>query len=91
MFIINAPMLFNTVWKVMKGFFDENTQKKIQILGSNYRNKLLEKIDDDKLPDFLGGKAECHLERNIGPWNPEGKELYGVKNKMEIDIEENSD
>jgi hypothetical protein len=31
------------------------------------------------------------LERNIGPWNPEGKELYGVKNKMEIDIEENSD
>jgi hypothetical protein len=60
-------------------------------LGSNYRNKLLEKIDDDKLPDFLGGKAECHLERNIGPWNPEGKELYGVKNKMEIDIEENSD
>lgn len=29
LYIINAPIFFSGVWKVIKTFFDQNTQKKI--------------------------------------------------------------
>jgi hypothetical protein len=31
-------------------------------------------IDIENLPDFLGGKSKTPLDKNIGPWNPDGKE-----------------
>lgn len=31
--IINAPMMFNLIWLLVKGFFDEKTVKKINIMG----------------------------------------------------------
>jgi hypothetical protein len=34
--VVNAPMLFNGVWKVIKGFLDDKTVKKIKIHGSDY-------------------------------------------------------
>jgi hypothetical protein len=40
MFIINAPMLFSTVWSGIKMLFDQRTQKKIVILGSGYQKEL---------------------------------------------------
>jgi hypothetical protein len=43
-------------------------------LGSNYKKELLELVDEENLPDFLGGKSTIPLSKNIGPWNPEGKE-----------------
>jgi hypothetical protein len=36
MYVVNAPMLFTGVWAMVKGFIDENTRKKINILGGNY-------------------------------------------------------
>lgn len=33
MYVINAPMLFTSVWSVVKLFLDEVTVQKIQILG----------------------------------------------------------
>jgi len=33
MFLINAPVLFTTIWSVIKVFLDENTVHKIVILG----------------------------------------------------------
>jgi hypothetical protein len=68
MFIINAPMLFTTVWTVVKRMLDEVTVKKIQILGSNYKSALLEVIDADNLPEFLGGNCKIPLG-DVGPWN----------------------
>lgn len=55
MFIINAPMLFTAIWTVVKQMLDEVTVKKIEILGSNYKNQLLKSIDEGNIPDFLGG------------------------------------
>ena len=40
MFIINAPMLFSGIWSGIKHFLDPNTQKKIKILGSNFKKEL---------------------------------------------------
>jgi hypothetical protein len=38
LYIINAPMLFNMLWAVVKGFLDEKTVKKISILGRTVAN-----------------------------------------------------
>ena len=69
MFIVNAPMLFSGIWSGIKIFLDPNTQKKIKILSTNYKKELIEYIDEDKLPNFLGGNAECDLSQNLGVWN----------------------
>ena len=55
LFIVNAPMLFTGVWAVVKGFIDEKTRKKITILGGKFQKDLLELVDENNLPDFLGG------------------------------------
>ena len=51
---------------------------------------MLKDIDLDKLQTFLGGEAECDLNRNYGPWNENGIELYGnfvdIKEKNKIFI-----
>ena len=55
-FIINAPFLFTALWKIAKLWIDKKTQAKVSILGGSYKNELLESIDKDMLPDYLGGK-----------------------------------
>lgn len=56
MFIINSPIVFKTVWAVIKGWIDEKTRAKIEILGSSYMKKLTALVDVSQIPDFLGEK-----------------------------------
>lgn len=51
------------------------------ILGSIYLETLLEYIDVDMIPKFFGGNLECKLELNSGPWNPDNKLFFGLKNQ----------
>ncbi|KAI9089463.1 CRAL-TRIO domain-containing protein [Phlyctochytrium arcticum] len=79
MYIINAPMLFTGVWSIVKGFLDEVTVSKINILGSSYKSKLLETIDEANLPKMFGGSCNCpggcdHAD--VGPWNDGTVEGY---------------
>ncbi|TPX57783.1 hypothetical protein PhCBS80983_g03595 [Powellomyces hirtus] len=79
MYIINAPMLFTGVWSIVKGFLDEVTVSKINILGSNYKSKLLETIDESSLPKIYGGTCECPggcAHADVGPWNDKSVEGY---------------
>ncbi|KRW99487.1 CRAL-TRIO domain [Pseudocohnilembus persalinus] len=77
MFIVNAPMLFTGIWQIIKPWLDEKTRNKITIMGGKYKEKLLELIDAENLPDFLGGTSKCegtkNLENNIGCWNPDAQ------------------
>jgi len=54
-FVVNAPWYLSTVWKIIQGWLEERTKRKIQFLGSDYQSILLQVIDQDVLPDFLGG------------------------------------
>jgi hypothetical protein len=75
-YIINAPWAFSAVWTVIKPWLDEVTVKKIDILGSGYKDKLLEQIPKESLPKEFGGVCACPGGCSLsdaGPWNPEGK------------------
>jgi len=73
LYIVNTPTVFYGLWKIIQMWVDDKTKKKVHILGSNFKDKLLNRIDEENLPDFLGGKAtieeygEC-LTKEQGPW-----------------------
>nr|KAJ3419356.1 cytosolic factor, phosphatidylinositol/phosphatidylcholine transfer protein [Polyrhizophydium stewartii] len=92
MFIINAPMLFTAVWNMVKPLLDEVTVKKINILGTSYKDALLETIDDENLPDYMGGACRCPggcAHADIGPWNDGTVEGYPKPEfeKTDMDLE----
>jgi len=73
-YIINAPWAFSAVWSIIKPWLDEVTVSKIDILGSSYKEKLLEQIPEENLPKEFGGKCECVGGCDLsdaGPWNPD--------------------
>jgi hypothetical protein len=81
MFIINAPTLFTTIWSVVRSFLDENTVKKISVLGSSYKSYILEEIDPSNLPVEYGGTCSCPggcHNADIGPWNDGSVQGYPV-------------
>ena len=67
-FIVNAPTLFRGIWKVAKGFLDEKTRNKIKVLGGSYLPTLLEFVEEENLPQFLGGKCTIQFPSDVGPW-----------------------
>ena len=48
---------------------DERTSAKITVLGSDYQTHLLELVDEENLPTFMGGSSKCSENSDIGPWN----------------------
>ncbi|XP_024522005.1 phosphatidylinositol/phosphatidylcholine transfer protein SFH1-like isoform X2 [Selaginella moellendorffii] len=73
MVIVNAPVYFKALWSIVKPWLDNQTQKKIEVHGTNYVPRLLELVDAESLPSFLGGSCECVSSRgcessNAGPW-----------------------
>jgi hypothetical protein len=62
LFIVNAPAIFSVAWKTIKPFLDPNTRQKITILRGDYQKVLLEHVDAESLPAFLGGKCNCTKE-----------------------------
>ncbi|KAL9414840.1 hypothetical protein AB3S75_043156 [Citrus x aurantiifolia] len=74
MFIVNAGSGFRLLWNTVKSFLDPKTTAKIHVLGNKYQSKLLEIIDANELPEFLGGTCTCAdkggcMRSDKGPWN----------------------
>ncbi|KAJ4728901.1 random slug protein 5-like [Melia azedarach] len=57
MFIVHAPYIFNTVWKIVYPFIDNNTKKKIVFVeDKKLKSTLLEEIDESQIPEIYGGQ-----------------------------------
>ncbi|KAL6188304.1 hypothetical protein ACLB2K_039697 [Fragaria x ananassa] len=57
LFIVHAPYLFMTAWKMVYPFIDDKTKKKIIFVENKKLNStLLGDIDESQLPDAYGGK-----------------------------------
>lgn len=60
LYIVNIPWLFNAGWKIIKPWLEPHTIEKITILQNHeFKQKLLEQIEADQLPEFLGGTCTC--------------------------------
>lgn len=84
--ILRAPRVFPVLWTLVSPLIDENTRKKFLVYaGNDYQGPggLVDYIDKEILPDFLGGDSMCEI--------PEGstvpKSLY--RTAEELESEEN--
>jgi hypothetical protein len=72
-FMINVPLIFNGVWKVVKPFIDEDTRNRVTFVD---KNKIVEtltnEIDIEYLPKEYGGNADLvPLQDAVTPnWPP---------------------
>lgn len=57
--LINAPSFFPVLYSICKTFLSANTQKKVKIIGSNYKPILLEDLGPECLPVEYGGTCVC--------------------------------
>ena len=69
MLIVNAPMIFTGIYALIKGWIDEKTRKKISLEGKNFMKTMLDYIDEDQIPSFLGGTNDHNLTDDPGPWH----------------------
>ncbi|KAJ3775527.1 CRAL-TRIO domain-containing protein [Lentinula raphanica] len=57
--ILNAPSTFTIIWNAIRPWIAKETANKVDILGADYREKLLELVDEENLPWAVGGKCRC--------------------------------
>ena len=91
MVIVNAPGFFSMTWKVIRGWIDQRTAAKVEVVGS-CPHKLLEKlsnfIDPDELPSDYGGNGksiEAFLRKDMLKV-AESKREVGSTLKLEDEI-----
>jgi hypothetical protein len=60
MFVVNPPMIFPTIWNIVKPWLDPVTQTKVFVIrkGPETATTLLQHINSDQLPSEYGGT--CH-------------------------------
>jgi len=64
MLVINAPRAFPMAWSFVKSLLDRNTQDKIEVLSPHHsRQRLLELIDPQYLPKYMGGACDCDAKK----------------------------
>ena len=83
--IINAPSSFTFIWSMIKPWLSSETCEKVDVLGHDYKDVLLELVDKESLPSSLGGECTCeeaggcHLS-GAGPWL-DGRKGWGPNAK----------
>ncbi|XP_054372491.1 SEC14-like protein 5 isoform X2 [Molothrus ater] len=63
--IVRAPRVFPVLWTLVSPFINENTRQKFLIYsGNNYQGSggLVDYVDKDVIPDFLGGDCMILVE-----------------------------
>lgn len=83
--IINAPSTFTAIWAMIKPWLSKETVAKVDILGSDYKDTLLDLVDAESLPKSFGGSCTCKDEggcvlSGAGPWL-DGRIGWGPKSQ----------
>ena len=75
-YIVNSPSWFSMLWKMIKGFVHENTQKKVRICSaSETLDSMMEHIDKSQIPEYYGGDLRFDPPPGYnGPDRSEAKE-----------------
>ena len=60
-YVINAPWVFQNVWKILKAFLHPNTIEKTKIVGKDYMDELLKEIDINMIPPIFGGRGKWKI------------------------------
>lgn len=66
--VINAPSAFRMIWQILKPMLHPRTQAKVEVCPKNFLPALKEWIDEDCIPEYLGGKSKGTLVDDVGPW-----------------------
>lgn len=65
-YMINAPIIFDSLWKVVSPFIDPVSRSKVRfIFGANGMEELQRNIDKKTLPRAYGGLSEEILVHNV--------------------------
>ncbi|AFZ79858.1 hypothetical protein BEWA_027070 [Theileria equi strain WA] len=72
---VNTPGMFSALWAIFSGLLDKKTLGKITVISSKTesRAKILELVEPDQLPEFLGGTQpdDTWQTSHFGPWGDE--------------------
>ena len=75
LFVVNCPSMIMFAYSLVKGHLDPRLQAKIVFVNPKETTEtLLQVIDADKLPAFLGGKCEC--EGGCVPMPKDGEDTF---------------
>ncbi|GMH34099.1 hypothetical protein BSKO_01933 [Bryopsis sp. KO-2023] len=69
--IINAPAAFRAIWGMVKPMLNARTQAKVEVCPKDYLPALKKWIDEENIPEYLGGKSKGTLVDDVGPWQDE--------------------
>ena len=69
--MINTPWLFTTVWPFVKGFLAQQTVEKIVLVGTDFKNTILESVDEESVPEMVGGSYKGGLDYEEFDWDKE--------------------
>ncbi|KAL0578634.1 hypothetical protein V5O48_003377 [Marasmius crinis-equi] len=91
LFVINAPPTFTLIWSAIKPWLAKETVEKTDILGKDYKARLLELVDAENLPSVLGGNCTCEEAGGcqfsaVGPWL-EGRKGWGPNSSKTTESE----
>jgi len=62
LFIINAPLPFRMIWKILSTFIDPITVQKISVLGSSFLDELKQVVPLDQIPKKYGGTGKYEIK-----------------------------
>lgn len=63
-FIVDQPMIFSVLFKIVKLFMKEKLKRRIKVLGSNHK-ELLKYMDPSSIPEEAGGKLKIDKDAFI--------------------------
>ncbi|KAA6424603.1 MAG: sec14 cytosolic factor [Trebouxia sp. A1-2] len=85
MFLVNIPLMFAAVWKVLQMFVDDRVKAKIRFLRKADFHILHEFVDRDSLPESLGGKAKEKLLSDKQGYLPPSLQAVNAEIRRRID------